>query len=155
VLLELPGDHQRAEVDVAPAQGASLAAAQSDQGDQPKQRVEAVLADVVEESRGLVGGPDRDGRVLAGGAPVRHARRRPDHGRVLRSRAIPGVSGISSHGRSRQPTAGSDRAPQFRANPVLPDTGRHSKSTRMAADVHLPVLTIITRHYATLRTANF
>ena len=43
VLLELPANQQRPvpEVNVAPAQ--------SDQGDQPEQRVEAVLADGVED----------------------------------------------------------------------------------------------------------
>jgi hypothetical protein len=55
----------------------------------------------------------------------------------------------------QQPTAGSNRAPQFCAYPPLPGTTRHSKPARLAADVHLPALTIITRHYATLGTANF
>ncbi|MGH3832428.1 MAG: hypothetical protein ACRDRS_18615 [Pseudonocardiaceae bacterium] len=32
--------------------------------------------------------------------------------------------------------AGSYRAPQFRANPTQPDTRRHSKPARMAADLH-------------------
>jgi hypothetical protein len=44
----------------------------------------------------------------------------------------------------QRPTAGSYRDPQFRANPALPDTTRHSKPARMADDVHLPALTIIT-----------
>ncbi|MGH3535099.1 MAG: hypothetical protein ACRDQG_10400 [Pseudonocardiaceae bacterium] len=81
VLLELSTNQQHpvVEVHVAPAQGAGLAAAQSDQGDQPEQRVVAVMADVVEELCGLVGGPDRDGGVLAGGAPVRHACLGPHH----------------------------------------------------------------------------
>jgi hypothetical protein len=81
VLLELPA-HQQCpvlEVQVAPVQGAGLAAAQPDQGDQPEQRVEAVIADVVEELRGLVCGSDRDPGVLAGSAPVRHACRGSDH----------------------------------------------------------------------------
>jgi hypothetical protein len=42
-----------------------------------------------------------------------------------------------------------------RTRPPLPGTTRHSKPARLAADVHLPALTIITRHYATLGTANF
>ncbi|MCA1695911.1 MAG: hypothetical protein LC749_14940 [Actinobacteria bacterium] len=81
VVLELPANQECPvlEVQVAPAQGAGFAAAQSDQGDQPEQRVEAVLADVVEELRGLPGGPDRDPGVFTGGAPVRHPRLGPHH----------------------------------------------------------------------------
>jgi hypothetical protein len=81
VLLELSADQQRpvVQVHIAPTQGAGLAAAQPDQDDQPEQRVEAVLADVVEKLRGLDRGPDRDGGVVAGSAPVRHAWLGPHH----------------------------------------------------------------------------
>jgi hypothetical protein len=50
---------------------------------------------------------------------------------------------------------GSFRAPQFRANPAPPDTRRHSKPARMAADLHQLALTITTRHHATLDAGDF
>lgn len=81
VVLELPTDQQCPVVQfhIAPAQCTGLATAQPDQGDQPEQRIETVLADVVKEPRGLLGSPDRDTGVLAGGAPVRHPGRGPHH----------------------------------------------------------------------------
>lgn len=141
VLLELPADQQRpvVQVHVAPAQGAVLAAAQPDQGDQPEQWVEAVLADVVKELCALVGGPDRDGGVVAGGAPVRHACRGPDHrlgscgwgqfqvaGRV-------GLDQAASHrGVARHPQGGADAMKSRRgAGPTVASVGVRARIAKV------------------------
>ena len=64
---------------------------------------------------------------------------RPDH-RLPQPWSICGLTGSRLDVLARgpnHPVPGSYRAPQFRANPTLPDTRRHSKPTQMVADLLL------------------
>jgi len=67
-------------VEVAPEQSAGLAASQAAQSDEPEQQAHRVGVDAVEEDRGLLGGPDRDRRPRAAGAPGPDAWFGPHHG---------------------------------------------------------------------------
>src|SRR6185437_10645847 len=104
----------------------------------------------------------RDSTVKSGDAGVavvaetiRDAMRRWRSAVGARPRAIADLLIAVGEACTKPVTSNPQRAPQFRANPALRGTRRYSKSTRMAADVHLLVLTVITRHYAALGAANF